>query len=118
MVAPLNTEFEDFATVTAVVPAPEFHPATVPSSVTKRKVAGLPLGSPKSGVPLKTAPVGVPAEPAFAPGIVTTSESGAPVLPLYSVDFPVPLSAAHQGLPELRASPQGFTRLVSWVNAA
>src|SRR5205809_84849 len=52
---------------------------------------------------LNTMPVG-------APGTDTTSPSFAPVLPLYNVDFPVPLSATHHGLVALAVSPQGLTR--------
>ena len=59
-------------------------------------------------VPLNTAPVGdVSTE--------TTSACGAPVLPLYSVLFPVALSATHHGDDALAVSPQAFTRFGSTI---
>src|SRR5204862_6604583 len=87
---------------------PPLQAAMVPSSVTKIKRA-----PPKSGLPLKTIPVGVAAP---VGGIVTVNASFCPA-PLYSVETPVPLSATHHGLVELDVRPHGLTRLGS-VSAA
>ena len=95
-----------------------FQAETVPSSVTKINRAGLPEVTSKSELPLKTAPVGAAGLlPPEGGGMVTTKGTIWPV-PLYSVETPVPLSATHHGLVELRARPQGFTRLGSVVAAS
>src|SRR5512147_26190 len=95
---------------------PEFQPEIVPSSVTNRKRAVLPGTSSKPVVPLKTVPVGTPGSLPVAGGTVTTSDCATPA-PLYRVESPVPLSAAHHGVVELRERPQGLTRFGS-VNVA
>src|SRR5438093_1623853 len=82
---------------------PPDHAEIVPSSLAKIKRAVPCEGIMKPVVPLNTTPVG-------APGTDTTRATFAPVLPLYNVDFPVPLSATHHGLVALAARPQAFTR--------
>src|ERR1041385_3466867 len=62
------------------------------------------------GLLLNTTPVG-------APGTVTMSETLAPVLPLYSVERPLPLSATHQGEVALETRPQALTSAVSTRSA-
>src|SRR5436190_630205 len=99
---------------TACVPLTAgFQPRIVPLSVAKMKRAGpevVPFVTTKLGPPLKTTPVGAPATPTRS-GIV------APVLPLYSVDESVPLSATHQGDVVLATSPQALTRAGSTWSA-
>src|SRR3954470_10413877 len=91
---------------------PLLQPEIVPSSVSKMK-----RSPKKSEPPLKTTPVGeAGGVPPGCTGIVTTSGT-IPPEPLYSVETPVPLSATHHGLLELRASPQGLTRFGSVVGA-
>src|ERR1051325_4330612 len=97
-----------------------FQPEMVPSSVAKMKTAGPelpPEETTKSGVPLKTMPVGaaVSLDPCGG-GMVTVSASFCAFV-LYSVDTPVPLSAIQKGLVGLKAMPQGFLRLGSVVTA-
>src|SRR5207247_7282318 len=92
---------ELLATTNACVP-PD-HAEMVPSSLAKIKRAVPCEGITKPLVGLNTMPVG-------APGTDTTSPSFAPVLPLYNVDFPVPLSATHHGLVALATRPQALTR--------
>lgn len=98
----------------AVASTPGFQPEIVPSSVTNRKRAGFPGAREKLVPPLNKVPVGVPVllTLGFAGGMVTTSDSVAPV-PSYSVERPVPLSEIHHGLPELLNRPHGLTRLMS-----
>src|SRR3954453_1819121 len=101
-----------------VAVVPPFHPAIVPSSMSKMKRAGLLfVGSRKSVVlPLKTCPVGVETVPVGEPaggGMVTTIETfcglaGSEVL--YRVALPVPLSDTHQGLVALCDTPHAFCR--------
>src|SRR5437867_8478134 len=94
-----------------------FQAEIVPSSVTNINRAGLPEVTSKSVLSLKTAPVGAAGLlPPEGGGIVTTKGTASPA-PLYSVETPVPLSATHHGLVELRASPQGFTKLGSVLAA-
>src|ERR671935_58750 len=94
-----------------------------PSSASKMKIAGAdvdPFETWNSALPAKrlnTAPVGALSGGMSVP-MLTTSGSGAPVLPLYSVDTLVPLSATHHGLPlGDAASPHALTRFGS-VNIA
>src|SRR3977135_2246798 len=111
-----------------------FQPEIVPSSVAKINTAGFPAGVPlpsrKSvGLPLNTTPVGVDCVPAGAkPGGGTmTKFPGTPPAsvkmlrglpsPLKRLEVPELLLPIHQGLPELRVSPQGFFRLGSIVGA-
>src|ERR1700722_10211741 len=72
----------------------------------------------KSVVVLKTWPSGAEGgEPPAGGGIVTTSGTMAPVLPLYKVAKPVPLSETHQGLVAEDDNPHGLTRLGSVIAA-
>src|SRR5678816_1282588 len=101
----------------AVVPLTGFQPKIPPSSVLKRNTA-LPPPTGKLAVGLKTTPVGVECVPGGLPaggGMVTTSDCGWPVLPLYNVERPVPLSATQKGLIGPAARPQGFTRCGSAI---
>src|SRR5580698_38149 len=93
----------------------------VPSMVEKRNRACLPGARRKSaGLPLAMVPVGVPVGKVLFAGLdwgmVTTRGVMAPA-PLYRVLRPVPLSETHQGLPDMRESPQGLTRLGSVTGA-
>src|SRR6266568_7342923 len=116
---PLNMEPPFvFTLITAEVAfTPGFHPETVPSSVTNRKMAGFPGASWKSWLPLKICPVGLPVWLLLSPGGIVTTRGMAVPVPVYNVVTPVPLSETHHGLPELRDMPHGFTRLES-VTAA
>ena len=105
---------------------PPFQPEMVPSSVPKMNTAGFPFGagSTKSVLPLKSAPLGaaiVPAGAFLGGGMVTIPFPLIGMIwpvPVYSVESPELLSETHHGPPELRVSPQGSTRLGSWVGAA
>src|SRR3989441_5849643 len=116
MARPLQTApLAEWSTaMTALVAAtPGFHPKIVPSSVAKMKRAGpcaVPLATTNPAPPLKTVPVG-------ALGTDTVSGTLAPVLPLYSVERSVPLSATHHGEVALATSPQALTRAGSTRSA-
>src|SRR5262245_1948410 len=100
----------------------EFHPAMVPSSVAKRKTAGMAGANVKSVVGLCTWPVGADGGvPPAAGGTVTIrglpAGKGSPA-PLYTVTTPVPLSEIQNGPPMgLKEMPQGFTRFESRCSA-
>ena len=64
---------------------------------TKIKTAGLPVVTAKSLLPLNTIPVGLPTVAGSVAGIVTLNPCFAPE-PSYSVETPVALSEAHQGV--------------------
>src|ERR1700733_15367611 len=103
------------------MPTVGFHPTMAPSSVEKRNAAAGPPGRMKSvGLPLAIVPVGVPVGKVLlfgsALGMVTIREFFTPA-PLKSVLRPVPLSEIHQGLEELRESPQGLTSVGSVTGA-
>src|SRR5919108_6312782 len=93
-----------------------FHPAMVPSSVTKRNIAFAPGPTRNPVVALKTVPVGAEVPVPSGVGIFTTRGCATPAA-LYRVETPVPLSDTHQGLPLPRESPQAFTRFESTLGA-
>src|SRR5262245_17878345 len=99
-----------------VASVPPFQATMVPSSVAKRKRAGLPLSMNPLDV-LNTVPVGVPDDPVGSggDGMPTTSkliDTGVLFAPgtVYSVDTLAPLSEIQKGLVELSEMPQGLTR--------
>src|SRR5947199_2329267 len=107
--------FEELSTtIDAVVPP--FHPAMVPSSLTKMNLAGAGVlpGKEKSEVPLKTTPVGAEGSlPPGGAGIVTTTTWFLVPAPLERVESPAWLSDTHQGLAALRVKPQGLMSCVA-----
>jgi hypothetical protein len=123
MVQPLYTApFLELSTTNCALcgSTPGFHPEMVPSSVTKINNPGLPAATAKSVVPLKTMPLGVAVSVLpFGGGTVTTNGVAGCGFPFasYRVEVPVPLFDTHQGLPLLRAKPQGFLRLGSVTGA-
>src|SRR5690348_12242076 len=82
-----------------------------PSSVSNRNRAlPVPAGSGKPGVELNTVPVGP------SPATLTTSGTiDGGLLPLYSVETFMPLSATHHGDVPLAVSPHALTRLPSLI---
>src|SRR5580698_10572344 len=90
--------------MTALVPT-DAHSEMVPSSVENTK----------SAVPTAHVPVGVPGPVPLKGGTDTISLDGSPV-PSYTVETPLPSSAAHQYEVVLRESPQGLISFGS-VNA-
>src|SRR5277367_4100485 len=111
------TALTEGAAAPGAMPTLGFHPAIAPSRVAKRKLEAKPPGRTKSvGTLLKIVPVGVPAGKVLllgsTLGMVTIREFLTPA-PLKRVLRPVPLSEIHQGLPELRESPQGLMRVGS-----
>jgi hypothetical protein len=90
-------------------------PAMVPASVAHMNSALLVAPFAliwKSVLVLNTMPVGPPARPFAAAGMLTTSDCGTP-LPSYSVDLLVVLSDTHITPVGLNAMPQPFCRLAS-----
>src|SRR6266849_1669773 len=88
-----------------MVEAPPVHAEIVPSSLSKIKSAGSPLGG-------ATIPVGVAGfELPF--GEATVKEPFSAPFWSYSVVKPLLLSEIQKGLPGIKAIPQGFTSLAS-----
>src|SRR5262249_28721514 len=102
-------------------PSSRFQAEIVPSSVAKIKSAGLESSRLNANEVFGTIRVGPEAPVPLGVGTVTAKAGSAlpnPVpSPLYKADIPEPLSFIQNGPPGKRATPHGFSKVMSWLSA-